>query len=298
MPGAFSPAPSVFPGVCYAFLDSGIGGLPYLRQLKTLAPGSPCVYVADTARFPYGEKPPGEIIASAVEVTKHIVERFRPEVIVVACNTISVSALDVLRERFPVAFVGTVPAIKKAAEISRNRRIGLLATERTVSHGYTQKLVEEFAGDCEIVRVAASSLIADIEDRLVTATDEEKVAAVRPFLSPFMDAGTDTVVLACTHFLHIGDVFKKTLGPDVTVVDSLDGVAHQALRVFLRRMGNAAHGVDSRASTSVAPDPPATPRTAGQRRDTLFVTGTLSAAREERYRIYCGLYGLAWGGVL
>ncbi len=272
--------------VCYAFLDSGIGGLPYLRQVKTISPEARCVYVADTERFPYGEKTVDEIVSSAVEVTGRIVERFNPRVIVIACNTISVTALEVLRKTFPVSFVGTVPAIKKAGEISRNRVIGLLATEKTVANAYTEKLINEFAGDCKIIRVAASSLIADIEDRLVTAGEEEKLEAVTPVLSPFVSAGADTVVLACTHFLHITDVFKKALGPEVTVVDSLDGVAHQAHRVFLRSEENAGN-----RNEHCPPIPSGW-------RDSLFVTGKLSPARKEKYGFYCGLYGLNLGGIL
>lgn len=277
--------------LCYAFLDSGIGGLPYLRQLKTLSPDARCVYVADTERFPYGEKTVDEIISSAVEVTGRIVERFNPRVLVIACNTISVTALDVLRKTFPLSFVGTVPAIKKAGEISRNRIIGFLASERTVSNAYTGKLVGEFAADCRIIPVAASSLIAAIENKLVTASLDEQLEAVRPFISPFVEAGADTVVLACTHFLHMTDVFKKALGPGVTVVDSLDGVAHQALRVYLRN--SAAPEVNGEV-------PPSSGRSLvnADRQDSLFVTGKLPAAKEDKYRFYCGFYGLRCGGVL
>ena len=91
-----------FTSFCCAFLDSGVGGLPYLRQLKHLSPGTACIYVADTAHFPYGEKTPQQVSASAAETVEKILARFSPGVLVVACNTISVTALDALRRTFPL----------------------------------------------------------------------------------------------------------------------------------------------------------------------------------------------------
>ena len=133
-------------GVDFAFLDSGTGGIPYMLALKEKVPKASCVYLGDTARFPYGEKSPEQITAAASEAVRLILARWNPKTLIVACNTISVTALDGLRSLFPnLPIVGTVPAIKLAAKVTRNKRVGLLATNATVRHPYSQKLILDFA---------------------------------------------------------------------------------------------------------------------------------------------------------
>lgn len=257
----------------YAFLDSGSGGFPYLAQLKGHAPEASCVYVADTAHFPYGEKSRDEVIEFACATVARLLERFRPELVVVACNTISVAALGVLRERFPVPFVGTVPAIKLASSRSKNRRIGLLATERTVCDPYTDELIARFAQDCQIIRIGDSSLISRIERELVTAPRALRLAAVKPSIDRFRDAGVDTIVLACTHFLHLSEEFREVAGPGIEIIDSREGVAQQALRVVA-------------------------PRELDHRAGACFVTGNLSPEMDALYKTYARLFDISWGGVL
>ena len=114
----------------FVFIDSGVGGIPYMTSLLKKEPGASCVYVADNKNFPYGEKSHDEVVACVTDVVEKICERFEPAVIVLACNTISVNALEVLRKKFPqVQFVGTVPAIKLAAAVSQKKRIGLIASK-------------------------------------------------------------------------------------------------------------------------------------------------------------------------
>jgi glutamate racemase len=257
----------------YAFLDSGSGGFPYLAQLKRHAPEASCVYVADVAHFPYGEKTRDEVIEFACATVERLLERFKPELVIVACNTISVAALGALRERFPVPFVGTVPAIKLASARSKNRKIGLLATERTVRDPYTDELIERFAPDCEFVRIGDSSLISRIERELVTASHEERLAAVRESIGRFRAAGVDTIVLACTHFLHLSEEFREVAGDGIEIIDSREGVAQQALRVVA-------------------------PREMSHREGACFVTATLSPEMEGLYRTYARLFGISWGGIL
>ena len=256
----------------YAFLDSGTGGLPYLAQLRTHAEGCSCAYVADTAHFPYGEKTRDEVIRFSLSTAKRLVERFMPEVVIVACNTISVAALEALRASFPVPFVGTVPAIKLAAARSKNRKIGLLATERTVRDPYTDALICDFAPDCEIVRIGDSTLISRIERELVTAGREERLAAVLPSVERFRSAGVDTIVLACTHFLHVDAEIREAAGPDIAIIDSREGVVQQALRLVKPAEGKGS-GVFS-------------------------ITGGIDAEAEGRYRSYAKLFGISWGGTL
>ena len=120
-------------GKKYVFLDSGIGGLPYFRYFHEKAPYAPAAYVADLEHFPYGEKTREEVIRYAIGVTEKIIARLNPAMIIVVCNTMSTAALDALRQTFPIPFVGTVPAVKVAAEVSANKHIGIIATARTIN---------------------------------------------------------------------------------------------------------------------------------------------------------------------
>lgn len=262
----------------YAFLDSGSGGLPYLAQLRLHAPGATCVYLADTLNFPYGEKTRNEVIRFASEAAARLLDRFSPEVIVVACNTMSVAALSALRERFSVPFVGTVPAVKLAASASKNRKIGLLATERTVCDPYTDDLISRFAPDCEFTRIGDSVLVSRIERELVSAPPELRLEAVRPSVERFREAGVDTIILACTHFLHVEREIREAAGPDIQVIDSRDGVVHQALRLVPPKGSSGDGEIPGRGAC--------------------YITGGVSAEIEGRYRNYSDMFGIRWGGVL
>lgn len=216
----------------YAFLDSGIGGLPYLQFLLEKVPEASCAYVADTAEFPYGEKSEAEVIACAEKVLSKIVKKLQPELVIVACNTISVSALASLRAKFDLPFVGTFPAIKPASKQSKNKRIGVLATERTVKHPYTAELIEKFASDCHVVLRGDGDLVRAVEKGLGRASLAEKQASFQPALDFFRAEKVDHIVLACTHFLHWRDTWQEQAG-DIKLIDSLEGVIKQALHLSL-----------------------------------------------------------------
>ena len=146
------------------------------------------------------------------------------------CNTISVSALASLRERFPfVPFIGTVPAIKLAASVTKNKKIGLLATNATVRDAYIRELEKGFASGCTIYSRGDAALVSFIERKFVTADEHEKIEAVMPAVGYFAEKGCDTIVLGCTHFTHLADIMQKAAGKNVSVVDSRDGVARLSL---------------------------------------------------------------------
>lgn len=255
----------------FAFIDSGTGGIPYLTYLKEKAPLAKCIYVGDTANFPYGEKTHEEIVTAVVELCKKIVQKFSPRVIIVACNTMSVNSLDVLREVFPeIQFVGTVPAIKVAGEISKKRRIGLLATSSTVKHPYNQDLKNHFASDCELVLRADPELISFIEHKSFVATPEERVAACKPAVEFFRKENCDVIILGCTHFLNVADEMQKVAGSEVRIVDSKEGVVNQALKIG---------GISGKAENKAE----------------LFITGLQD---KSEYDVICKEYNLSFGGKL
>src|SRR5437868_13708550 len=133
------------------FFDSGVGGLSVLEPTLKLLPNAPIVYAADSAGFPYGKRSEAEIASRVPALLGRLVERFRPRLAVIACNTASTIALDHVRAALDLPVVGTVPAIKPAAEISRSRVIGVLGTEATVRQPYVHDLAARYAADCPII---------------------------------------------------------------------------------------------------------------------------------------------------
>ena len=269
--------------VDFVFLDSGTGGIPYLSFLKQQMPSANCIYVADNANFPYGEKSHEEIVKAVLTVTQKIVDRFNPKVIVMACNTMSVNSLDVVREAFPeVNFVGTVPAIKLAASVSSKRRIGLLATNATVSHPYNQDLKNHFAGDCAMICRGDPKLISFIEHQSFTATKEEILEAVRPAVDFFRKENCDVIILGCTHFLNLKQSFMELGQPDIKIVDSVEGVTKRALSL-LKTNGAVKSCNEENKSLLISK---------------LYITGFTDKKDEKEYNIICERYKLSFGGLI
>ena len=216
----------------FVFIDSGVGGIPYMTTLMQRSPWAKCVYVADTANFPYGEKTHEQVIECVIPLVKKICDKFEPAVIVLACNTISVNALETLRQTFPdTSFVGTVPAIKLAASVSKKRRIGLLATKATCENPYNLELKNKFASDCLLINRGDGQLVSFIEHKGFTASRAECLEAVRPAVDFFRSQDCDVIILGCTHFLNFTELFDQACQPDIKVVDSVDGVVRHALEV-------------------------------------------------------------------
>jgi glutamate racemase len=216
------------------FFDSGVGGLSVLAPTRALLPNAPIVYAADSAGFPYGKRSEAEIASRVPALLGRLVERFHPRLAVIACNTASTIALDHVRSALDLPVVGTVPAIKPAAEISKTRVIGVLGTEATVRQPYVDDLATRFASDCILVRYGAPELVELAEAKL--AGDEVGVDAVRAAASPMFEAPDghriDTVVLACTHFPLLADELKAAF-PEVAYVDGGPGIARRI--AFLTR---------------------------------------------------------------
>lgn len=264
--------------VNFAFLDSGTGGLPYLTYLKKKNPSASCIYIGDTKHFPYGEKTEAQIIENACGCVEKIIARWNPHTVVIACNTISVTALEELRRRFPdTPFVGTVPAIKPAGLISKTRRIGLLATNATVRHPYTAGLCSRFAPDCRLVSRGDPELISFIEHRFFSATESERIAAVRPAVDFFRENGCDVIVLACTHFLNMADYIQAYAGSAIQVIDSREGVASHALSVEKTGAGKTPCELEESA---------------------LYVTGFSVSNDSCEYETFCRRNNIKFGGIL
>jgi len=218
----------VNPDAPILFFDSGVGALSVLGPTRALLPNAPIVYAADSAGFPDGKKSDAELASRVPALLGRLVERFHPRLVVIACNTASTIALDHARAALDLPIVGTVPAIKPAAERSKTRVIGVLGTEATVRQAYVDDLAARFAADCTIIRHGSPELVELAEAML--AGEGVSVEAVRAAAQPMFDAPggerIDTVVLACTHFPLLEDQLRAAF-PGVTYVDGGPGIARR-----------------------------------------------------------------------
>jgi glutamate racemase len=211
------------------FLDSGVGGLSVLAPSRALLPHMPVVYVADTAGYPYGTKTEAEIAARVPALLGRLAERYDPRLIVIACNTASTIALQAVRTALDVPIVGTVPAIRPAAAISRTRVIGVLGTQATVRQPYVDDLAARFAAACTVLRHGSAALVDLAEATL--AGEAADPAAYRAALAGLFDqpAGEriDVIVNACTHFPLVADALAAAAPHPVTFVDGGPGIARR-----------------------------------------------------------------------
>jgi glutamate racemase len=222
-------AETVDPAAPILLFDSGVGGLSVLAQLRKLMPDAPVIYASDNAGLPYGNKTEAQIAARVAGLLGRMTERFRPRLVCIACNTASTIALASVREVLEVPIVGTVPAIKPAAAMTRTGTIGLLGTEATIRQGYVDRLEAEFAGGKRLLRHAAPELVAAAEEKLRGKAVDPAVyarAAAGLRSQPGGDA-IDTVVLACTHFPLVKDELAQAFGSHVQFIDGAPGIARR-----------------------------------------------------------------------
>ena len=213
--------------------DSGVGGLTIASELRKAAPDWIVDYAADSGFFPYGVKTDGELRARLPQLCATLVDVAKPDVLVIACNTASTLSLDDIRARVKIPVIGTVPAIKPAAEQTKTGVIGILATPGTVRRAYLDDLERQFAAGKTVIRRGTAGLV-DMAERAVRGQeiDHEQVAyAVRPMFDPPDGPRIDIVVLACTHFPLIRDAIAAACPPGVRLIDTGEAVARQAIRV-------------------------------------------------------------------
>jgi len=207
------------------FIDSGIGGLPYCKDFISKNPHEEVCYLADRQNFPYGPRAKDELLSILIPLTEKLLNTIDPKIIVLACNTATVSALEPLRQHFTsMKFVGTVPAIKPAANATKTGKIGVLGTARTIEDPYNQNLLKENNGICEIFGIAAPELVDFVEQRFYSADQNKKNEIVEKYVDIFRIKKADTLVLGCTHFLYLLNEFKNAASPDIKVFDSLEGI--------------------------------------------------------------------------
>lgn len=211
------------------FFDSGLGGLTVLGPTRALLPTAPFVYAADYAGLPYGKKSNEELAARVPALLGRLVERYQPRLAVIACNTASTIALAHVRAALDLPIVGTVPAIKPAAELTKSGVIGVLGTEATVRQPYVDDLSAKFAAGKTVLRHGSPGLVTGAEAKLRgEAVDPDTIArAVAGLRNQPGGERIDVIVLACTHFPLLQDELQAAAGPGVALIDGAAGIARR-----------------------------------------------------------------------
>lgn len=271
------------------FFDSGMGGLSVLSEVRKLNPGAAYYYLFDHEGFPYGQKSESYLVARVETLLSRVSAVLAPDLIVIACNTASTVVLDQIRPHFSrIPIVGVVPAIKTAGQLSRKRKIALLATPGTVQRAYTQRLIANFAADCEVMRMGTVELVWLAEQCLLdevtaaqrTATQctapqrmdaqgedietprlqlpASKLPELKAILAPIMDLPhceqPDVVVLGCTHFPLLRADIAALLGPDITLVDSGAAIGRRVAYVLAQKQESLEVELGYRGSPNGAQD--------------------------------------------
>ncbi|MBU0732098.1 glutamate racemase [Patescibacteria group bacterium] len=203
--------------------DSGLGGLGIFKKIKAMLPDEDIYYYGDTANIPYGEKSPDELKGLITAGLKYL-EKKGVNIIVIACNTASVLDTTYFRRQVKIPVVAVVPVIKTASNQSRNNKIALLSTKATAISPYTDYLIEEFAPEAEVKKIACSGWVEAIEKGKVS--DHRLNSCLKKVDEE------DVVVLGCTHYTLIKGDIQRLLGPNKILLDSNEAVARQVLRVM------------------------------------------------------------------
>jgi len=224
------PVPPQTGRVLIGVFDSGVGGLSVLRSLKAHLPGANFLYLADSAHAPYGERSDEFIRERTLRVATHLLAQ-GATLLVLACNTATAMAAAAVRERWPqVPLVAVEPGIKPAVALSRNGRIGVMATPATLRSDKFQRLSQAHGSTVLLHLQPCPGLAGLIEQ--VDAEPDALHALIDSFAAPLRDAAVDTVVLGCTHYPFVIEWIQASLGDGVTLIDTADAVARQAVRLL------------------------------------------------------------------
>src|SRR5436305_10118345 len=220
-------------GRAIGVFDSGTGGLTVLHECLVTMPHEDFVYLGDHARLPYGPRPLDEVRGFALEIGRYL-ERQDVKLVLVACNTATSAALPQLQEELSLPVVGVIqPEAHAAVQATRNRKIGLLATEATVEAGRYGEFVAALDAGAEFTALPCPRLVPLIEGD--DPFGAETAAVVREYARPLKDAGVDTVILGCTHYPLIRLVFQRVFGRGVTLVFSAEETAREVAEVLARK---------------------------------------------------------------
>ena len=212
--------------------DSGVGGLSVWRELIKILPNNDFIYFSDSAYCPYGPRPQEEIIERASKITEFLISQC-VDIIVVACNTATAAAIESLRERYSLSFVGMEPAVKPAALHSKTGVIGVLATKGTFNGKLYSRTLQKFASDLRVVEQVGYGLVELVEAGKTSGEETSKV--LEKYILPMVAAGADHIVLGCTHYPFLKEEIQKIAGNNVIIIDPAPAVARHTYELLFER---------------------------------------------------------------
>jgi glutamate racemase len=211
--------------------DSGVGGISVLREVQRLLPREQLIYYADSGHCPYGGKPREEIIARASAITEFLLAR-DAKLIVVACNTATIAAVEHLRATYPISFVGMEPAVKPAAALTRSGVVGVLATGAALAGEKFHKLLAAHGNGVRVITQPCPGLVECVERGDLAGAEPRRL--LKQYTAPLLAAGADTLVLGCTHYPFLRPLLGELVGSEVALLDTGAAVARQTRRVLER----------------------------------------------------------------
>lgn len=215
-------------------IDSGVGGLSVWKEVVSLLPKESILYLADSANIPYGTKSPEEIAVLAKALVDFLISH-DIKLLIIACNTMTVTCLDMLRQQYPaLPIIGVVPVVKTASAVSKNKKIGILSTIATAQSAYQRELIEKFTQGFDVTNRGTDQLVPLVERGEVAG--EAVMSVLKEELLPFQEAHVDALVLGCTHFPFLEEQMRQILGSHVAILDSDAAVARQTKRVLERNI--------------------------------------------------------------
>ncbi|RDK83009.1 glutamate racemase [Marinirhabdus gelatinilytica] len=209
--------------------DSGVGGTSIWKEIHQLLPNENTIYLADSANAPYGNRSEAEIVSLSIKNTEKLIS-LGCKIIVVACNTATTNAVDILRKNYEVPIIGIEPAIKPAALQTQSKSIGILATKGTLSSALFHKTSEAFTKDISVIEIVGEGLVPLIEKGALESQELKEL--LTNYTAPMLAANIDYLVLGCSHYPYLIPNLKKILPPTVTIIDSGEAVAKQTKKTL------------------------------------------------------------------
>ncbi|MEH6406697.1 MAG: glutamate racemase [Leeuwenhoekiella sp.] len=234
--------------------DSGVGGTSIWKEIITLLPEESTIYLSDAKNAPYGEKSPEEIQKLSIKNTEKLIG-MNCKLIIVACNTATTNAINLLRSKFEIPFIGIEPAIKPAALSSHNKAIGILATKGTLASALFAQTSSLYTNGIKVIEVKGTGLVELIEAGKLYSMEMRNL--LKDYIKPMLDQNIDYLVLGCSHYPYLIPLLREILPSSVTIIDSGEAVARQTKNILeqqqlFAKAGNiATHKLFSNDSTLV-----------------------------------------------
>ena len=203
--------------------DSGVGGLSVLIELKRLLPNENFVFLADQLYVPYGEKTKNELIELAYKITDYFIKYHDVKMMIVACNTSTCNSISEVRKKYFLPIVGTVPAIKPAAEKTKSGTVAIIATPSTSQSEVLKNLIKDYCKNVNVLNIGCKNLEDAVETGELNSLEVHKLLI--KYLQEVKNSNADYLVLGCTHYPFLRNSIQKIVGPSVNLIDSGSAIA-------------------------------------------------------------------------